>query len=387
MPMTAPSLTRAASPARRRRIVQVIPTFRIAGLEKMVVRLTEHLRVDTDQLVLTPGPNGPLRGLFAPDVRVVALGDGHRSGRWNVVSMARCFRAFKPDVVHSRNWTCIDAILAARLSGVPTVIHGEHGREATDPEGRNPLRRRVRRLLVPLVTCFVTVSRDLARWLATDVGVPAGKIRHIPNGVDLERFARGDRAAGRAALAAPDGCTVIGAVGRLEPVKDHAGLIQAFASLAPRHRALLYLVGDGPSRADLERLVHTLHVADRVRFLGERHDVPLILRGLDLFVLSSVGEGMSNCLLEAMASGLPIVATAVGGNTELVEDGVTGVLVWPRAPEALAARIQQYLDDPDLMTRHGRAARARVETTFPLTRTLSAYRELYDRFVGARSRA
>jgi glycosyltransferase involved in cell wall biosynthesis len=186
---------------------------------------------------------------------------------------------------------------------VPVVIHGEHGRDASDPQGRNPLRRRVRRLLAPLVTEFVTVSRDLARWLTEDVGIPARKVTHICNGVDTDRFLPGDRDAARRAIGVPDGLAVVGTVGRLDPVKDHMGLIRAFAEGVAYRAAILVIVGDGPTRPELAELVRTLGIEDRVRLLGERDDIPLLLRALDLFVLPSVGEGISNAILEAMAHG------------------------------------------------------------------------------------
>jgi sugar transferase (PEP-CTERM/EpsH1 system associated) len=307
------------------------------------------------------------------------MAEHHPSDKWNALRMARLFRAFRPDIVHTRNWTCIDAVIGARLAGVPVVIHGEHGRDASDPHGRNPFRRRVRRLLAPLVTEFVTVSRDLARWLTEDVGIPARKVTQICNGVDTDRFLPGDRDAARRAIGVPDGLAVVGTVGRLDPVKDHTGLIRAFVEGLAHRAAVLVIAGDGPTRPELAALVRTLGVDDRVRLLGERDDIPLVLRALDLFVLPSVGEGISNAILEAMATGLPVVATRVGGNGELVSDGLTGRLIEPRSTAALAQAIRQYLDAPLLAKMHGRAARGRAERDFSLERMLAGYSDLYRR--------
>src|SRR5713101_3320401 len=151
------------------RIVHVIPTLRVGGLEKVVVRLIEHFSTDVRHAVVTPARTGPVSQLIPAGVPVLAMGDRQRPDRWNAVRMARLFRKLRPDIVHTRNWSCIDAVVAARLAGVPVVIHGEHGREAADPEGKNVVRRRIRRLLAPLVTQFVTVSQDLARWLVNEV--------------------------------------------------------------------------------------------------------------------------------------------------------------------------------------------------------------------------
>jgi sugar transferase (PEP-CTERM/EpsH1 system associated) len=367
-------------------IVQVIPTLRVGGLEKVVVRLAEYFAPRMRQAVVAPAPTGPVSQLFPAEVTVVAMADQRRPDRWNALRMARLFRRLKPDIVHTRNWTCIDGIIAARLAGVPIVIHGEHGREAADPEGRNVGRRRIRRLLAPLVTQFVTVSEDLARWLVKEVRIPARKVCTIYNGVDTRRFSSEGRDFARRALGIPDRSVAIGIVGRLDPVKDHVGLLKAFTRMRTDLGAQLYVVGDGPSRPAVEAAVRALGLAQRVRLLGARHDVAEILPGFDVFVLPSLGEGMSNTILEAMATGLPVVATRVGGNPELVVHEVTGLLVEPRSTDSLVAALSRYAEDPGLRTAHGRAARQRAEGEFGLGRMLSAYDDLYSRHLAARSR-
>jgi glycosyltransferase involved in cell wall biosynthesis len=174
---------------------------------------------------------------------------------------------------------------------------------------------------------------------------------------------------------------VAGTVGRLDPVKDQIGLIRAFAQAssaqANRGRRTLVIAGDGPSRPQLEAAIADLGLGDSVRLLGERDDIPLILRALDVFVLSSIGEGISNAILEAMATGLPVIATRVGGNTELVRDGLTGCLIEPRRPEALSEALSAYFDDPPRARAHGAAGRARAAEEFGLERMLAAYVGLY----------
>jgi sugar transferase (PEP-CTERM/EpsH1 system associated) len=382
--VTAPAIIRRgpATADRRPRVVQVIPTLRTGGLENVVVRLVTHFESSLSQGVVTPAKMGPLASRFPAGVSVVAMGDHHQPDRFNALRMARVFRTLRPDIVHTRNWTCIDAILGARLAGVPYVIHGEHGREAADPTGANRLRRRVRRALAPLVSQFVTVSRDLNRWLVEDVRVSARKVRTIYNGVDTDRFAPGDREAARQALDIPAGWGVVGTVGRLDPVKDQAGLIRAFAVASAQRPSVLLIVGDGPLRSELDALGRGLGLERRVRLLGDRQDVPQILRALDCFVLPSVGEGISNAILEAMATALPVVATRVGGNVELVEDGETGLLVEVRHPEALVRALECYLGDSGIARKHGTAARARVEREFGLARMLTGYGDLYRSLVG-----
>jgi sugar transferase (PEP-CTERM/EpsH1 system associated) len=391
--MNSAGAQRVSAPERslatRRRpalIAHVIPTLRVAGLENVVARLTDQLRVGLRHVVITPTGDGPMRARFPEDVPVIAMAEQHRPDRWNALRMARLFRSLRPDIVHSRNWSCVDAIIGARLAGVPIVIHSEHGREASDPEGRNRTRRIGRRLLAPMVSQFVTVSRDLARWLIEDIGVPGRKVLSICNGVDTRRFVPGERRAARAALGLGSEHVVIGTVGRLDPVKDQAGLLKAFSQLAEDPRALLLIVGDGPCRKDLEATVDALGLGRRVRLLGERNDVAAVLSAMDVFVLCSVGEGMSNTILEAMATGLPVVATRVGGNPELVTDGNTGFLVEARSPDALAASLRRYLEDPMLLAEHGRAARDHIEAEFSLERMVGGYERLYRRLLEQRAR-
>jgi sugar transferase (PEP-CTERM/EpsH1 system associated) len=377
--------SRSGAVVRRRPLVaHVIPTLRVAGLENVVARLIDRLRTDLDHAVITPAGNGPMRARFPEGIPVIAMADEHPQDRWNAIRMARIFRALRPDIVHSRNWSSVDGIIAARLAGVPIVVHSEHGREASDPEGRDRKRRIVRRLLAPMVDQFVTVSRDLGRWLVEDIGLPRRKVLSICNGVDTRRFSPSGRQAARAALAIESGSMVIGTVGRLDPVKDQVGLIHAFRRVAGDPRARLLIVGDGPCRPELESVISALDLDQRVRLLGERDDVPDVLAAMDVFVLSSIGEGISNTILEAMATGLAVVATRVGGNPELVVDGTTGSLVEARSPAALAAALQRYLEDPGLIESQGRAARQLAEAEFSLERMLASYEQLYMRLLDAR---
>jgi sugar transferase (PEP-CTERM/EpsH1 system associated) len=301
------------------------------------------------------------------------------------VRLGILLRRLRPDVVHSRNWSAFDAVPAARLARVRAIVHGEHGREASDPQGRNPRRNRLRRLAAPLIDRFVAVSDDLRRWLVTVVGVPEPRVVTIHNGVDTVRFTDDGRDDARRALALPLDAPVVGTVGRLDPVKDQMSLLDAVARLGDcRPAPVLVVVGDGPCRRSLEERARTADLAGRVRFLGERADVPRLLRGFDVFVLPSIAEGISNTILEAMASGLPVIATQTGGNPELVAHGVTGALVPVGDPVAIAHIIRDYLADPHLRGLHGKAGRKRVVEEFRLERMAEQYGELYRTLAQAR---
>jgi sugar transferase (PEP-CTERM/EpsH1 system associated) len=322
---------------------------------------------------------GAWRERLPATVEVIALAKRDGPALLMPFRLARLFTGLRPDVIHSRNWAAFDAIAAARLARVRHVVHGEHGREAMDPRGENRRRNRLRRLLHPMVNRFVAVTEDLGRWLVQTVGVPARKVTVIPNGVDTARFAGEGRLAARRSLALADDAFVVGSVGRLDPVKDYASLLRAFAILVRQQPASrLVLAGDGPERGRIEAHLAEASLGDRVLLLGERHDIPLVLAALDVFVLPSIAEGMSNVILEAMASGVPVVATSVGGNPELVDDGATGRLVPPRAPEALAQALAGYAADPHLARLHGKAGRERAVNRFSLERMVEAYQGLYE---------
>ena len=328
--------------------------------------------------VVCIGSDGPMASrIEQAGVSVHAIGKGQGSDYGLALKLAQVMRRRRPGIVHTRNWGSVDGILAARMAGVPVVIHGEHGREAADPEGRNRRRTLARRLLGRWVDRFVTVSADLERWLSDEAGVPAGKVVRIVNGVDTEKFRpASDKSALREKLGIPPENFVVGAVGRLDAVKDYGTLIRAAGRGGDG--TLLMIAGSGPCREELEQVAREQGLNGSIQFLGEREDVPGLMRVFDLFVLSSVGEGMSNTILEAMASGLPVAATRVGGNPELVEEGVTGTLVPPGDPEKLAAAIRSYRDDPSRARAHGEAGREKAVSSFSLSRMVREYEALYE---------
>ena len=359
-------------------VVHVMDSLAVGGMETGVTNLVDALTEGIRHTVVTISRSGPLADRLPPRVDCHCVGKRPGLDPGAFLRLVLLLRRLRPSIVHSRNWGAFDAVVAARLAGVPSVIHGEHGREATDPDGLDRRRNRARRLLAPLVSRFVTVSADLHRWLVTTVKVTPEKVLTIHNGVDVSRFTAGDRRAGREILGLPSQRVVVGAVGRLDPVKDHAKLIEAFAALhAVRRDTELVIVGEGPSRLDLERRIVELGLTGHVHLLGLRRDVPVLLRGFDVFVLPSLAEGISNTVLEAMASGLPVVATRVGGNTELVEDGATGTLVTARDSRALADAIRAYVEDSALRARHGDAGRRRALEHFTIDNMADAYRALY----------
>jgi glycosyltransferase involved in cell wall biosynthesis len=210
----------------------------------------------------------------------------------------------------------------------------------------------------------------------------------IYNGVDLAGFARAAGSTARSQRGSERDRLVVGTVGRLEQVKDQKTLVSAFAKLLRRQpagarEARLILVGDGSLKADLHRAIDEAGIADRVSITGWSDDVRGALREFDVFVLPSLKEGISNTILEAMACELPVIATAVGGNPELVVDGETGFLIPAQAPDRLAEAMGAYVAAPALAREHGLAGRKRVEAKFSLTKMVEAYDRLYSGFLSA----
>jgi sugar transferase (PEP-CTERM/EpsH1 system associated) len=300
----------------------------------------------------------------------------------------QCLRALAPDVVHTRNLATLEALLPAACAGVRLRVHGEHGWDLDDLHGTRRRYRLLRRALSPLVSQHVTVSRDLSVWLQRELDVPARRITQIYNGVDTQRFrpADGEREGLPPGFAAP-GTIVLGAIGRMTGIKDPLTLVRAFIELLAtepdaRVRLRLVLVGDGPERERARRALAEAGAAELAWLPGTRDDVPRLLRAMDVFVLSSLNEGISNTILEAMASGVPVVATRVGGNAELVLEGLTGLLVPPADETALAAAVRRYLREPALRREHARAARERVLQHFSMDAMVRGYLGLYDRLLG-----
>ena len=299
--------------------------------------------------------------------------------------LLRLFREWQPAIVHTRNLAALECQVPAALAGVPVRIHGEHGRDADDPDGSRRRYQWLRRAYRPFVHRYVALSADLERYLEDKVGVPQQRIAQIYNGVDVRRFARAD-----GERVAPPGCPfvepslfVVGTVGRMQTVKAQPLLAQAFVralQLQPalRERLRLVMVGDGPLRAEAQAVLDAAGVGSLAWLPGERSDVPDVMRGLDCFALPSLAEGISNTILEAMASGLPVVVTRVGGNGELVVDGRTGKLVPPGDVDALAAALAGMAADPAAAAAMGRVGRERVVQHFSLSAMVTAYQALYD---------
>ncbi|WP_447968787.1 TIGR03088 family PEP-CTERM/XrtA system glycosyltransferase [Nitrospira sp. M1] len=367
--------------------------FRLAmgGLENGLVNLINHMPADRYRHVivcLTDFTDFRDR-ITRTDVEVVAI---HKQPGLDWGSYVRIWNVLKqlnPNILHTRNLPTVEYAILATLAGVPCRIHGEHGRDIHDQYGANLKFRLFRKFVAMWIQHFIAVSEDLAQWCQSSIGINRRRISQIYNGVDIQRFH--PRQGARPELF-PQGFAssnqfIIGTIGRMQQVKDQITLVQAFLHLREYfpdrvEHVRLVLVGDGPLRPDIERLITEHGLSHSVWLSGERQDIPDLLRSFDLFVLPSEAEGISNTILEAMACGLPVLATAVGGNVELVIDGNTGRLIPPRDPRAMAEAMVDYVQDPSLVQQHGRAGRALTEQRFSLETMVNGYLSVYDSVLG-----
>ncbi|MDO8770442.1 MAG: TIGR03088 family PEP-CTERM/XrtA system glycosyltransferase [Burkholderiaceae bacterium] len=368
-------------------VLHVMYRFDTGGLENGIVNLINHMPSHAYRhavLALTEVTEFRQR-VQRGDVEFISLGKPPGHGVWQYPKLFNLFRQLRPDIVHSRNLAALEVQAPAWAAGVPVRIHGEHGRDIGDLEGNNVTYQRVRRFYKPLVQHYTALSRDLADYLVEKVHVPQENITQAYNGVDTERF--------RPASDGPQliaGCPfdpaqhwLVGTVGRMQAVKDQVMLVHAFVqalTLAPelQPHMRLVMVGEGPLRAQAQAVLEDAGVARLAWLPGERSDVADIMRGLHVFALPSLSEGISNSILEAMATSLPVVATAVGGNADLVLQGQTGHLVPSANPQAMARRLVQLAANPARARSMGQIGRQRALATFSMQAMVATYQSVYD---------
>jgi sugar transferase (PEP-CTERM/EpsH1 system associated) len=366
--------------ANRLRILHVISYMGRGGAEMGILKLIAGLGEGFEHRICTT------RGLDADFVRssfseekMYFAGSSDLKLQFPLFRLARIMRRYRPHIVHTRNWGAIEAVAAAKLAGVPVVIHSEHGYEI-DMFAGLPVRRRLfRRAAYAMADAVFAVTRELRDFHACQAWIRPERIGVIYNGVDTQRFAprRETRTVVRKELGLPEESFVVGAVGRLVAIKDHQTLLKAAALLsASGIDVRVLLVGSGPERERLHGRA-TDALEGRVCFAGDSSRVPEMLNAMDVFVLPSLGEGMSNTLLEAMACGLPVLATNVGGNPEIIENDVSGCLFTPGDAEWLASKLKLLARDPALIHQLGTTARNRAIESFNLSRMLETYRSFY----------
>ncbi len=368
------------------RVAYVIDKLHLAGAQVHLLHLLRGL----DRRAFEPRVFCLIRGgpvaerIRALGTVVDVLGMGSIYGPRAFRALPRLVRALRgASIVHTYLVSAnLYGTLAARLAGVRAVVTSRRDTGFS----RNWRLRLVEEWLVnPRVERVTAVCPAVAREACRERGLSAERVVTVPNGVDAAAFdpALRPRAEARRRLGLADDERSLGVIAHLSLVKGHADLLAAMARIvAKRPRARLLVVGDGVLRPELETRSRALGLGDRVAFTGAREDVATVLAALDVVVVPSHTEGLSNSLLEAMAMARPVVATAVGGNPDAVEAGVSGLLVPPRDPEALAAAVLHLLERPDEARRLGEAARRRVLADFSVDRMVAGYEALYRSLLG-----
>ena len=368
------------------RVMHIFGNFGPGGAEMGAIRLISSLQKDDITHSVCSIKSDVYMKRHLPEVvRCYSLGiDGSRQTVF--VKIGKLLRNTKTDIAHVNNlapW--FDVALASRIAGCKCVetFHNIEEKIITFPVSR----RLILGAAFLLTNCITAVSYSARDRLEKLSGIKKDQIRIIMNGVDTNVFkpvfSEAPKAELRAALKLPAKGFLVGCVGALRPVKDHEGLLKAFAVLKARTddpvstESYLVLVGHGPLVPELRVMSNQLKIQDRVLFMGRRDDVEKILRVTDVFVLNSKTEGMSYAILEAMSSGIPIVATDVGANRELIRQGVEGYLYKPGDLEGLVNYLLTLIDDKPLVAKMGGAARKKIVENYSFEGMVSAYERLY----------
>lgn len=371
---------------RRLRVLHVVSVPGVGGAQAYVQAVVQGLAQRGYRMAVVCNDEPALVARYAPFAEVFPIPIPYGLSPWGdlqfIVRLLRLLGREPFDVVQtSAAKASLYGRLVARLAGVPAIIFTAHGFPFHD--FMHPLLHWVlanlERLMSRWCTDMVVSVSELDRRYAVRAGiVPADRIATIQNGIDLPG-AMPDRQTARRALGLDARAKVVGMVGRLSRQKAPEDFLRAAALIAQGFSdAIFLLVGDGPLRSDMERLAAALGIGSRVRFLGFRNDIPLVMGALDVFALASLWEGLPLTILEAMAAGRPVVATAVNGVPEVVEHGRTGFLAPPRAVEKLAAHIGTLLRDPASARAMGEAGRRRVQEHFTLERAIASLSDLYQ---------
>jgi sugar transferase (PEP-CTERM/EpsH1 system associated) len=364
------------------RILHVMDSLGNGGLENGVLNLIKHMDAGQfEHFICTVRAQGVnAERLNNERVRLVHLGK-RMGSHFQFLGLRRAIRESRPDIVHSRNWGAIEAVIAARLAGSCAVIHSEHGFEAGAAASEPWRRVAFRRLAFELADGVLCVSRQLRDFHARSTAFPARRIKVIHNGVDSRRFCPDPaaRARVRRELEIGENEFCIGCVGNLVPVKDHRTLLQALEELGEAAKGWHMLVaGEGPERPKLEAAACELSQRwTRISFLGTSLNVPELLNSFDVYVLPSLNEGISNSLLEAMATGLPVIASDAGGNPEVVEDGISGLIFPAGDVTRLAEQLLRLQARDPFRVELGSAARRRVREEFSIDSMVQNYERLY----------
>lgn len=371
----------------QRHIVHLLYRFAAGGLENVVVQLVnglDHSKFRHTVVALTTVDADFASRILRKDVQFIALNKAPGQPFKMYPAIYRLLRKLQPDVFHSCNLAALEFAPVAAAAGVPLRIHAEHGWDVADPDGSNRKYQLLRKVYQRFVHRFVVVSKQLQDYLLLRIGVPAARVQLIPNGVDTRIF-RPRVEQDKVPEGFPFNRTkhfVIGTVGRLERIKNQALLASAFVALVQAKPAgaeslRLAIVGAGPLAEEVRQILRDADLEERLWLPGVRSDVADVLRSLDCFVLPSLSEGTSCTLQEAMACGVTLLATDVGGNRQVLADGTLGTLVPSQNVRSMKDALEQIWLNSNSLYLSPSDGPAYVQRNFALDSILSRYQALF----------
>ena len=375
----------------RKKIMIVISNLSIGGKEKTAINLANGLDPEKHEpwLVCLGGVQPKTEALVGKKTKLVVLNKKPGNNISTIIQLAHLMRRERIHIVHSNNWgTMLESLIAAKWAGIHKIIHTQHGLDYGHGENRmvrGRLRIWIKRFSCKGIACIVAVSKEIRDVVIREWRAHDEQVKVILNGIEVEEventieMRHQKRVSQRSENGYRETDLIIGSVGLLRAVKDYQTLIRSMKIVNTEiPYAKLVLVGDGPERDDLRKLVKELSLEGCVRFLGYRDDVEHLLQMMDIFVLNSISEGTSIAILEAMAAGLPVVATSTGGTPDIVEDRGTGLLVPPRDFSGTSAAILTLIRNPQMRKSMGARGRKRVRECFSVERMIRNYESLYE---------
>lgn len=370
-------------------IAHIIYRFDTGGLENGVVNLINHLDSELYQhsIITLTGCNPDFAArIKTSNVQFFDLAkqpgnDWKMFGRLNQV-----LKQLKPNILHTRNLTSIECQFIGWWRGIKVRIHGEHGWDVNDLGGCNPKYQKLRKLFRPFIHHYVALSSEAKGYLQHKIGVPENKTTLICNGVDTQKFTpQSDKAIDLPESFYATDNLIFATVGRLAEVKNQPFLLEAFIQLRQQHpqwqdKLKLLLVGDGILMNKLVERIEQEKITEHVHLAGNRHDVNQLMNAMHVFVLPSLAEGISNTLLEAMSCGLPVIATNVGGNPDLImPEHQQSHLVSVNNVQTLTDAMAMYIDNQDKLTQDSIAVREYCVNNFSIDTMVDKYHQLYQK--------
>ncbi len=354
-------------------IVHIVFNFSTGGLENGLVNIINHLSKDKFQhsiICLKNFDQQFFERITNTETKIYALNKPSGKSVGYFFKLFKILRKINPDIVHTRNLTSLECQLVAFLAGIKHRIHGEHGWDSPQAQSHNKSQN-IRKFFSCFVKQYVALSNEGGQYLQNHINIKKEKINHICNGVDVGKFQPNKNEFDRDILE-------VLTVGRLATVKNQILLLKGLAIVLKQNKNInVKIVGEGACRQELEEYIFTHQLQDNCQLLGERSDIPSLMQKAGVFVLPSLAEGISNTILEAMATGLPVVATKVGGNPELVFQGENGKLFNSNSPKELAQILLEYISNRNLLKTQGLSSREMAVNQFSINTMTEKYQELY----------